>query len=333
MTQQEPVLEVKNLTTRFHTQDGVVHAVNDVSFTLNKGEFLGVVGESGAGKSVTMMSLLRLIPMPPGEIVSGEAIFDGEDLLTMEMNRLQDVRGGQIGFVFQDPMTSLNPVLRVGFQIAEAVAIHQGIKPRAAKARALELLDMVGIPDAESRLRSYPHELSGGMRQRVMIGIALASNPQVLIADEPTTALDVTIQAQIIEIFKEMRDRLDTAVIWITHDLGVIASLADRVIVMYGGEIVEEAPVHELYASPQHPYTQALLRSIPRLDQKGANLASIKGQPPSLLSAPTSCSFAPRCEYAYDRCLEENPVLLSISEGHKTSCWWDVEKGAPRYGR
>ncbi len=333
MAQAEPVLEVKDLITRFETQDGVVHAVNDVSFTLNKGEFLGVVGESGSGKSVTMMSLLRLIPMPPGEIVSGEALFDSEDLIKMEMEDLRDVRGGRIGFVFQDPMTSLNPVLKVGFQITEALTIHRGIDPRAAEDRALELLEMVGIPDAQTRMTSYPHELSGGMRQRVMIAIALACSPQVLIADEPTTALDVTIQAQIIEIVKELRDRLGTAVIWITHDLGVIASLADRVVVMYGGQIVEEGPVHELYGAPQHPYTRALLGSVPRLDQKGASLTNIKGSPPALYAEPTSCAFAPRCEFAYERCREENPSLSPISPTHQAACWWDMEKGEPRHDR
>lgn len=333
MAQAEPVLEVKDLITRFETQDGVVHAVNDVSFTLNKGEFLGVVGESGSGKSVTMMSLLRLIPMPPGEIISGEALFDSEDLIKMEMEDLRDVRGGRIGFVFQDPMTSLNPVLKVGFQITEALTIHRGIDPRAAEDRALELLEMVGIPDAQTRMTSYPHELSGGMRQRVMIAIALACSPQVLIADEPTTALDVTIQAQIIEIVKELRDRLGTAVIWITHDLGVIASLADRVVVMYGGQIVEEGPVHELYGAPQHPYTRALLGSVPRLDQKGASLTNIKGSPPALYAEPTSCAFAPRCEFAYERCREENPSLSPISPTHQAACWWDMEKGEPRHDR
>ncbi|MEK7252063.1 MAG: ABC transporter ATP-binding protein [Actinomycetota bacterium] len=333
MKQLEPILEVKGLTTRFETQDGVVHAVNDVSFTLNKGEFLGVVGESGSGKSVTVMSLLRLIPMPPGEIVSGEAMFDGEDLLAMDMEELRDVRGGRIGFVFQDPMTSLNPVLKVGFQITEALAIHRGLDSGASKDRACELLEMVGIPDAKSRMSSYPHELSGGMRQRVMIAMALACSPEVVIADEPTTALDVTIQAQIIEIVKELRDRLGTAVIWITHDLGVIASLADRVVVMYGGQVVEVARVGELYGSPQHPYTRALLRSVPRLDQKGATLESIKGQPPGMYSAPTSCTFAPRCEYAYDRCLQENPVLLEVSDTHQAACWWNIEKGEPRLDR
>lgn len=333
MTYMEPVLEVKNLTTRFNTQDGTVHAVNDVSFSLNKGEFLGVVGESGSGKSVTMMSLLRLIPMPPGEIVSGVAMFDGDDLLTLGKKALREVRGGRIGFVFQDPMTSLNPVVKVGPQITETLVLHRGLSASDATERAVELLEMVGIPDARDRLGSYPHEFSGGMRQRAMIAVALACSPEVLIADEPTTALDVTIQAQIIEVVKDLRDRLDTAVVWITHDLGVIASLADRVVVMYGGQIAEIGSVDDIYGSPQHPYTKALLRSVPRLDQKGAGLESIEGQPPSMYSPPTSCVFAPRCDYAYDRCSEENPVLADISENHQAACWWNMETGAPRYDR
>jgi oligopeptide/dipeptide ABC transporter ATP-binding protein len=329
-TQSAPVLQVSDLTTQFVTQDGVVHAVNGVSFALNRGEFLGIVGESGSGKSVTMMSLLRLIPMPPGEIVLGTAIFGGKDLIAMELEDLRDVRGGEIGFIFQDPLTSLNPVLTVGFQIEESLRIHTELTDDERPVRAQELLELVGIPAAKQRLESYPHELSGGMRQRVMIAMSLACYPQVIIADEPTTALDVTIQAQIIEIVKELRERLGTAVIWITHDLGVIAGLADRVLVMYGGQIVEEAPVGELYASPQHPYTEGLLGSIPRLDQKGSKLVNIQGQPPSLYSKPMSCSFAPRCPYAFDRCLQENPPLMQVSEGHYSACWWDMENGRPR---
>jgi peptide/nickel transport system ATP-binding protein/oligopeptide transport system ATP-binding protein len=331
MTPTNTVLDVKNLTTRFETQDGVVHAVNDVSFELRKGEFLGVVGESGSGKSVTMMSLLRLIPMPPGIIPEGEAHFGGVDLLQLEMDDLRDVRGQRIGFVFQDPMTSLNPVLTVGFQLTEALIIHLDMDEDAADERAAELLSLVGIPDAKDRLKSYPHELSGGMRQRVMIAMALACSPEVVIADEPTTALDVTIQAQIIEIVKDLRDKLGTSVIWITHDLGVVASLADRVVVMYGGQIVEEGYVSEIYGDPQHPYTKALLEAVPRLDQKGQQLTNIKGQPPALYSEPKSCSFAPRCAYAYDRCRTENPKLAVIGDAHKVACWWDLEKGAPRY--
>ena len=332
MSNGQPVLEVNDLVTRFDTQDGVVHAVNGVSFDLQEGEFLGVVGESGSGKSVTMMSLLRLIPMPPGEIVNGEALFDDDDLLTIELDELRKVRGGKIGFIFQDPMTSLNPVLTVGRQIEESLALHTDIPAKELGQKAAALLDLVNIPDPEDRLSNYPHELSGGMRQRVMIAMSLACDPQLLIADEPTTALDVTIQAQIIEIIRDLRDTLGTALIWITHDLGVIAGLVDRVLVMYGGQIVEQAAVGELYAKPQHPYTVGLLGSLPRLDQKGVDLVNIKGQPPSLYEQPASCSFAPRCEYAYDRCTTENPELVAISDTHAVACWWDIENDRPRYG-
>lgn len=331
MAQREPVLEVQELKTQFDTQDGIVHAVNGVSFTLRKGEFLGVVGESGSGKSVTMMSLLRLIPMPPGDIVSGTAMFDNQDLLTLDVDDLRQIRGGKIGFIFQDPMTSLNPVLTVGYQIEESLKIHQDVNDKQARARAQELLELVGIPAAKDRLDNYPFELSGGMRQRAMIAVALACGPEVLIADEPTTALDVTIQAQIIEIVRDLRERLDTAVIWITHDLGVVAGLADRVLVMYGGQIVEEAVVSDLYSNPQHPYTQGLLGSLPRLDQKGSELTNIKGQPPNLYSAPEHCSFAPRCPYAYDRCWNEDPPLLEVGDGHRAACWWDTNNDRPRY--
>ncbi len=330
MSGTEAVLEVSNLATEFHTPDGVVHAVNGIDFELRQGEFLGVVGESGSGKSVTMMSLLRLIPMPPGKIVSGSAMFDGDDLLEMETSDLRKVRGGKIGFIFQDPMTSLNPVLTVGKQIGESLKLHTDATTRDAKRRSLELLELVGIPDAEQRLKSYPHELSGGMRQRVMIAIALACSPKVIIADEPTTALDVTIQAQIIEIVRDLRTKLGTAVIWITHDLGVVAGLADRVIVMYGGRIVEEARVADLYATPQHPYTRGLLRSIPRLDQKGSDLQTIEGQPPSLRKAPVGCSFAPRCEFAFDRCLTDTPQLTTVGFEHRSACWWDLDNERPR---
>jgi len=328
----EPVLEVTDLTTRFTTPDGVVHAVNGVSFDLNAGEFLGVVGESGSGKSVTMMSLLRLIPMPPGEIVAGSAMFGGQDLLDIPGDKLRRVRGGEIGFIFQDPMTSLNPVLTVGRQISESLMLHTGITKKEASATSAELLTMVGIPDAIDRLNSYPHEMSGGMRQRVMIAIALACSPKVIIADEPTTALDVTVQAQIIEIVRGLREQLGTAVIWITHDLGVVAGLADRVLVMYGGRIVEEARVHDLYNAPEHPYTQGLLKSIPRLDQKGSELLSIKGQPPSLYQEPSHCSFAPRCPHVFERCENEIPHLTEVAPEHRVACWWDTAKGEPRDG-
>lgn len=328
--QRKPVLEVSDLRTEFHTLDGDVHAVNGVSFSLNESEFLGVVGESGSGKSVTMMSLLKLIPMPPGEIVSGEVMFEDMDLLSIEAEELRKVRGGKIGFIFQDPMTSLNPVLRIGRQINESLILHTGASKKEATERSLELLKLVGLPDAEQRLSSYPHELSGGMRQRVMIAVALACSPKVIIADEPTTALDVTIQAQIIEIVKDLREKLGTAVIWITHDLGVVAGLADRVIVMYGGRIVEEAPVKELYANPEHPYTQGLLNSIPRLDQKGQELSSIEGTPPNLSEPPTSCSFAPRCPYVFERCISELPLLEVVGTDHKSACFWDTTTGEPR---
>ncbi|MGB7859260.1 MAG: ABC transporter ATP-binding protein, partial [Acidimicrobiia bacterium] len=316
MSETQKVLEVSDLTTQFVTQDGTVHAVNGVSFELKKGEFLGVVGESGSGKSVTMMSLLRLIPMPPGEIVGGTAMFENEDLLQIPLEDLRRIRGGKIGFIFQDPMTSLNPVLTVGFQIQESLALHTDTPEKELEPKAAALLSLVGIPDAKQRLKNYPHEMSGGMRQRVMIAVALACDPQLLIADEPTTALDVTIQAQIIAIVRDLRDKLGTAMIWITHDLGVIAGLVDRVVVMYGGEIVEQAAVAELYGNPQHPYTVGLLGSIPRLDQKGQELINIKGQPPSLYKKPESCSFAPRCPYAYEKCRNEDPALIPISDTH-----------------
>ncbi len=328
------VLEVKDLKTRFHTEDGTVYAVNGISFHLNAGELLGVVGESGSGKSVTMMSLLKLIPMPPGEITSGEAIFEDQDLLAIDPDDIRKVRGGQIGFIFQDPMTSLNPVLTNGRQIMEPLRVHLGMSRDAASKRAEELLELVGIPMAASRLRDYPHQFSGGMRQRVMIAIALSCSPQILIADEPTTALDVTIQAQIIDLVKHLRAELGMSIIWITHDLGIIAGIADRVIVMYGGLVVEQAPVKDLYGNPQHPYTQGLLGSLPRLEgRQSERLTSIKGQPPNMLSEPQSCPFAPRCPYVYERCLKENPALFPITDVHEAACWWDTEKGTPRYDR
>ncbi len=331
MSVGEPVLEVDDLYTEFGTQDGVVYAVNGVGFTLHEGEFLGVVGESGSGKSVTMMSLLRLIPMPPGRIPKGTAMFEGQDLLNIDADQLRRVRGGKIGFIFQDPMTSLNPVLTVGRQITESLKLHTDMSKDQAQERARDLLDLVGIPDAASRLKTYPHELSGGMRQRVMIAVALACEPKVIIADEPTTALDVTIQAQIIEIVRDLRETLGTALIWITHDLGVVAGLADRVLVMYGGRIVEEAPVRELYGTPEHPYTQGLLASLPRLDQKGNELLSIKGSPPSLYAPPAGCSFAPRCPHAFQKCWTTVPELELTRPGHRVACWWDTENDRERH--
>ena len=325
------VLEVRDIRTRFHTQDGVVHAVNGISFDLDEGELLGVVGESGSGKSVTMMSLLKLLPMPPAEIVSGRALLEGENLIALDLERLRRVRGAHVGFIFQDPMTSLNPVLSVGYQLTEPLRVHLGMRRAAARRRAVELLELVGIPMAASRLDDFPHQFSGGMRQRVMIAIALACEPKVLIADEPTTALDVTIQAQILDLVKRLRRELGMAIIWITHDLGVVAGLADRVMVMYGGLVVERARVNELYARPRHPYTRGLLRTLPRLDgTRSERLESIAGQPPNLARAPAACPFAPRCDHAFERCWKENPVLEAVAEGHEVACWLDPETGAVR---
>ncbi len=325
------LLDVQKLETTFKTPEGVVHAVNGVSFDLKEGETLGVVGESGCGKSVTMLSVLRLIPSPPGKIVAGEASFLGKDLLKMSSEDIRHVRGAQISMVFQDPMTSLNPVLTIGRQLTEPLMLHVGMNQKQADARAAELLSMVGIPNSKERLKDYPHQYSGGMRQRVMIAMALSCNPQILIADEPTTALDVTIQAQIIELVKRLRDELGMAVIWITHDLGVVAGLAERVIVMYGGYIIEEAPVKELYANPQHPYTLGLLGSLPRVDEdEGARLFSIEGAPPVLYEKPAACPFAPRCKWAAEKCWKENPVLMNVGPEHKAACFVDTKTGRYR---
>jgi oligopeptide transport system ATP-binding protein len=327
------ILEVKNLVTRFHTPEGVVHAVNGVSFHLDEGETLGMVGESGSGKSVTMLSLLQLIPQPPGEIASGQALFLGKDLLAMRRDEINSVRGAQIGMVFQDPMTSLNPVLTIGRQVQEPLLIHQGRTREDAQARAIELLRLVGIPSAKTRLDDYPHQFSGGMRQRVMIAMALACTPQMLIADEPTTALDVTIQAQIVDLVKRLRELMGMAIIWITHDLGIVAGVAHRVMVMYAGFIVEQAPVKELYANPQHPYTRGLLGSLPRVDERrAARLVNIEGLPPDMLTPPKGCPFVPRCPYAFEKCVE-NPPLLPVGLEHGAACWWDIDRGKPRDDR
>ena len=321
------VLQVENIITRFNTQDGKVFAVNGISFDLKEGELLGVVGESGSGKSVTMMSLLKLLPMPPAEIVEGRALFENQDLIQMDLNQLRKIRGGKIGFIFQDPMTSLNPVLTVGYQLMEPMREHLGLSREEARKKAIELLDLVGIPMAQSRLKDFPHQFSGGMRQRVMIAIALACDPKVLIADEPTTALDVTIQAQILDIVKRLRKELGMAIIWITHDLGVVAGIADRVAVMYGGFIVEQAPVKKLYSIPKHPYTQGLLSTLPKLEgERTERLESIKGQPPDLNSIPDSCPFAPRCTHVSEKCQNENPRLEMTDPEHQVACWWNTEK-------
>ena len=320
------LLEVKNLKTQFFTQDGVVHAVNGISYTVEAGETVAIVGESGSGKSVGVMSLIRLIPMPPGKIVDGEVWFDGQDLLTLSEDELRRIRGNRIAMIFQDPMTSLNPVLTIGRQITEALELHLNMSKDEARKRAVQLLGMVGIPGAEARLDDYPHQFSGGMRQRVMIAMGLSCDPQLLIADEPTTALDVTIQAQIVDLVGRLKKELGMAIIWITHDLGVVAGMAERVLVMYSGFIVEEANVEDLYADPRHPYTVGLLRSIPRLDLgRQKRLVPIEGLPPDLLEAPTHCPFAPRCEFVIDKCWEENPELREVTPGHRTACWVDIE--------
>ena len=327
----DTLLDVQGLETVFKTPDGTVHAVNGVSFELKEGETLGVVGESGCGKSVTMLSVLGLIPNPPGKITAGSAKFSGQDLLKMNLEEIRHVRGAQISMVFQDPMTSLNPVLTIGRQLEEPLMLHVGMTKKQASERAAELLSMVGIPNAKDRLSDYPHQYSGGMRQRVMIAMALSCSPQILIADEPTTALDVTIQAQIMDLVKRLREELGMAIIWITHDLGVVAGLAHRVIVMYGGFIIEESSVNDLYANPSHPYTIGLLGSLPRVDAKQhARLFSIEGLPPVLYQKPSACPFAPRCKWVMERCWKENPALEPVGPEHRVACWVDTKTGRPR---
>jgi len=324
-----PLLEVKDLKTQFFTQDGVVKAVNGVSFYVEEGETLGIVGESGCGKSVSVLSVMRLIPQPPGKIVAGQVLFEGRDLLQVSDEEIRQVRGNKIAMIFQDPMTSLNPVLTIGRQIGEALELHLHMSREEARKRSAELLAMVGIPQAEARLDDYPHQFSGGMRQRAMIAMALACNPQLLIADEPTTALDVTIQAQIVDLVKRLRDEMGMAIIWITHDLGVVAGLADRMMVMYAGFAVEEAPVKEVYADPRHPYTLGLLGSLPRLDEvRREKLQSIEGLPPDLIDLPPGCPFEPRCVYAIERCKVERPELAPVGPRHRIACWVDVTQGA-----
>ena len=319
------LIEVRNLQTQFFTQDGIVHAVNGITYEVAEGETVAIVGESGSGKSVGVMSLIRLIPEPPGKIVNGEVDFDGQDLLKLNEEELRQIRGNRIAMIFQDPMTSLNPVLTIGRQITEALELHLNMNREESRARAIELLELVGIPDAGARLDDYPHQFSGGMRQRVMIAMGLSCNPQLLIADEPTTALDVTIQAQIVDLVTRLQSELGMAIIWITHDLGVVAGLADRVLVMYAGFIVEEGPVDVIYGQPRHPYTLGLLRSIPRLDLgRQKRLIPIEGLPPDLLDPPQSCPFAPRCPFVVDKCLEEIPPLMAISAVRKSACWVDL---------
>jgi len=315
-----PLLEVENLRTYFYTRGGVIRAVNDVSFSLNRGETLGIVGESGSGKSVTCYSILGLIPKPPGRIVSGQANFDGVDLLNCQEQLLRRIRGKRISMIFQDPMTSLNPYMRVSDQLVEPLLVHEKISRSRALAKAIASLEEVGIQDAAGRINLYPHQFSGGMRQRVMIAMALISRPEILIADEPTTALDVTVQAQILELIKQRQKDLGTAVVFITHDLGVVASFCKEVNVMYAGRIVESAPTEEIFARPMHPYNAALQQSIPALHKKGEILFTIPGMPPDLTIDFAGCSFAPRCAHATDPCWENTPSLKEMTPGHRTAC-------------
>lgn len=325
------LLDVKDLRTQFFTQDGVVNAVNGISYTVAEGETLAIVGESGCGKSVGVMSLIRLIPMPPGKIVGGEVWFDGRDLVKLDDDEIRQVRGNRVAMIFQDPMTSLNPVLTIGDQISESLTLHLGMDKQQARKRSAELLELVGIPSAANRLDDYPHQFSGGMRQRVMIAMALSCAPQILIADEPTTALDVTIQAQIVDLVIRLREEVGMAIIWITHDLGVVASIAHRVNVMYGGFVIEEALIDELYRRPSHPYTVGLLGSLPQIQAEGRKrLYSIDGMPPMLYKKPHSCPFAPRCKWVIEKCRMENPPLLPIEEGHRAACWVNIEDGSVR---
>ena len=329
-TSGKTILEVDDLRTEFHTEEGIVHAVNGITYNLHEGETLGIVGESGCGKSVSVLSIMRLLASPPAKIY-GSVRFRGTDLLQLPESEMRKIRGAQIAMVFQDPLTSLNPVLTIGYQMIEPLQLHLGMSKAEARDRAVELLEMVGIPEARSRLDDYPHQFSGGMRQRVMIAMALACNPSLLIADEPTTALDVTIQAQIVDLMKQLRDEIGMTLIWITHDLGVVAGLADRVIVMYAGFIVEDAPVDDLYENPRHPYTKALLKSLPRMDgSPGEKLETIEGLPPDLISLPRGCPFAARCKYAKPICYEQRPPLEEIAPGRRLACWVDVDTGELR---
>ena len=319
------LLQVRDLRTYFYTEAAIIKAVDGISYDLLEGETLGLVGESGCGKSVSALSLLRLIPNPPGRIMDGEVLFEGRDLLKMTEDEIRDIRGNRIAMIFKEPMTSLNPVLTIGLQIGEALELHRGLNKKETRDEVLRLLKMVGIPDGERRIDDYPHKFSGGMRQRVMIAMALSCNQKLLIADKPTTAVDVTIQAQLLEIIKELTSRLGTSVMLITHNLGVVARHVNRMVVMYAGRIVESGPAAEVYHHPRHPYTIGLLASVPRLDQpRKARLAPIEGQPPDLSHLPIGCSFFPRCSYRFEKCSHERPELGSVGSGHWSACWADV---------
>lgn len=315
------IVEFKNLSISFKTEEGVVRAVNDVSFEVRKGEVLGIVGESGCGKSVTSMSLMRLLPVPPAIYESGSINLNGVNILTISEEEMREKRGSEVAIIFQEPMTSLNPVLKIGFQISEVMLIHENISKEEAKKRAIEMIKLVGIPRAETIYNSYPHELSGGMRQRIMIAIALACNPKVLIADEPTTALDVTIQAQILDLIKDMKKKFDTSIMMITHDLGVIAEMADYVVVMYAGKIVEKGKVIDIFKNPQHPYTIGLMKSKPTFEGKSEKLYSIPGQVPNPMELPNYCYFYDRCDKRKDSCKQGIPELVSIGNSHYVSCY------------
>ncbi|MBJ7601801.1 MAG: ABC transporter ATP-binding protein [Candidatus Dormibacteraeota bacterium] len=323
------LLSVEHLTTEFATNRGVAKAVDDVSFELREGEALGVVGESGSGKSVTALSIMRLVARPAGRITSGCVRFNDENLLDLSEDEMRRVRGKQIAMIFQDPMSSLNPVLSIERQMTESLELHEGMTRRQARRRAIEMLELVGIPDAPNRVDDHPYQFSGGMRQRVMIAIALSCSPRLLIADEPTTALDVTIQAQITDLVQRLRSEFTTSIIWISHDLGVVAGLCDRALVMYAGQVIEDGTVDDIFADPRHPYTLGLLRSIPRLDRPvTAELVPIDGSPPDLVSPPVGCPFQPRCAYSVARSLEERPPLQEVLTGHKVACWVDITKAA-----
>ncbi|WP_082337422.1 ABC transporter ATP-binding protein [Lysinibacillus sp. FJAT-14745] len=319
---RKKLLEIKGLKTTFFTDDGQIPAVDDIDFSVHEGEILGIVGESGSGKSVTSLSIMGLIPSPPGKITGGEILLDGKNLVTLSDKQMQKIRGKDVAMIFQEPMTSLNPLFTIGDQLKEAILIHN---PKWSKkevfARAIEIMKLVGLPRAEELLKDYPHQLSGGMRQRVMIAMALVCDPKVLIADEPTTALDVTIQAQILQLMKDLNKRLHTAVLLITHDLGVVAETCERVIVMYAGQIVEEAPIQEIFVNPKHPYTQGLIKSVPDMRYKKDNLYSISGSVPKPGSIQEGCRFAARCEFAMDRCVQETPPLYEAAEQHKSRCF------------
>jgi oligopeptide transport system ATP-binding protein len=318
----EPLLDVRGLTTRFYSDGATVHAVNGISFTLDAGESMAIVGESGSGKSVAVMSLMGLVRFPPGRVVGGQALFQGRDLLKLSAEEMRQVRGKHIAMIFQDPMTSLNPVLPIGLQLTEMIRPHLGLDARAAREHAVEMLDLVGLPRARERLGDFPFQFSGGQRQRLMIAMALSCNPSLLIADEPTTALDVTIQAQIVELIQGLQQKLGMAVIWISHNLGLVAGVVSKVVVMYGGHIVEEAPVDELFERPRHPYTRGLLAAIPKLEGRHhGRLVSIDGMPPDLRRAQSACPFAPRCAHAIDKCRESLPPLAYFRPGQTTRCW------------